>query len=207
MWHLRALLTFSIAGCILAQTPALAKLDLVPFDQLLREASLIVVARSNESMVDEAGRGRAVLTIRQVVRGQYSSPTITIEWPGHEDDNGIREAGREYLLFLRKGANQYDAAIHGVSYWLVTNALDGRAVEYSYPTNMVVVPEQLISRIAPPVGGPRGQITSCHMEIIFLDRLIRWIHAQRAEPANNRLKLPARGRSVADVRLSTRAAA
>ncbi len=184
-----------------AESRALAKLDVVPFDELLKRASLIVTARSTEAAMDGFGRGHAVLAIDRVIRGHYSGDTIRLEWQGREDDNAVREVGRGYLLFLRGGAARYDAAIHGVSYWLLATGPDGQEmVEYRYPTTMVQVPAELISRISPPAG-----TGDCDLETILLDSIIHSIKA--TAPADNRLKLPARGRSVGAWRLRARAAA
>jgi len=157
----------------------LAKLDNVAFDDLLKESSLIVVARSTESVLNEVGGGHSVLKVVRVVRGQYPGSTISIAWPGREDDQGILNVGREYVLFLRKDGDTYVDAIHGRSYWLITYARDlSEVIEYSYPTAYVTLPNELISRVELLPMGRAEYRQPCHVEAIVLERLLKSIRAK-----------------------------
>jgi len=171
----RWLVTLVSALLLLTAGPVRADLGYVTFEQFLTSSSLILVARSVETKVSGARSGRARLSVVQALRGRYTEPSITLEWSG-EDDQPIREVGRDYVLFLRKAGDRYVAAEFGMSYWLLTHTKDGRQViEYAYPATEVKVPEQLISTVELlPAGQPQGT-RACQVEAISLERLIQSI--------------------------------
>jgi len=172
--------TMVTTASILAVNICLAKLGLVKFDELLKESSLIVLARSTESVLDQTGSGHALLNVEKVVRGRYSDATIRIAWRGGEDF-GIYEVGRAYLLFLRKDRGEYSAAVRGVSIWSVSDPPIlglGQVVEYVGHTALVTVPEELITTVESPLTDRRGRPIPCSIEVIPLDGLLKAIRAR-----------------------------
>jgi hypothetical protein len=156
--------------------PVRADLGYVTFDEFLASSSLILVAHAVEAKVGATGTGRARLNVVRALRGRYAEPSITLEWSGEEDDQSIREVGRDYVLFLRKAGDRYVAAEFGMSYWLLTYTKDMKQViEYAYPATEVKVPEELISTVELLPSGRPKRVRACMIEAILLERFIQSI--------------------------------
>jgi hypothetical protein len=174
------LIAATIVASNLFAPVARAKLDLVAFDDLLKDSTLIILAHSMEAALDDSGRGHAVLKVARVVRGAYPNPTIRLVWAGHEDDQAILEVGRDYVLFLRKDTDGFAPAIHGVSYWLVSYTRDWKqVVEYVHPTRYVKMPPGVVSTVELYPAGRPDRNLGCHIEAISLDHFLNAIVSHR----------------------------
>jgi hypothetical protein len=116
MWLLRIVAVAAVA-LILAPHRASAKLGLVPLEQLVREADLIVVGRAvSTEDVDVRGpwgaKGRiSRIDVERVVSGADGARSISVLTFPQYEDTGILKAETRELLFLVKCGEWYEPVI------------------------------------------------------------------------------------------------
>jgi hypothetical protein len=155
-----------------------ASLAPTTFEDLVRDSSLIVIARSQESRVVDFAAGRAKLKTDRVLRGRWPGPFITLEWTEEVHDQRIRRVGEAYLLFLRAEGNRYVGTHYGRSYWPMDYTKERKEfIEYIYPVTYVKVPGSLLADVERMEEAWPGAPRTCTIKGILLDRVITYIEA------------------------------
>jgi len=174
-----------------------AEVVLVDSATMIRTSDLVVLVKVRDVVKNPDGDRWATADVLEVWKGQ---PAKTIEYrasPIMVCDSSTAEKGELVVLMLRTMDDKYRIANSGAGRIVIKPTSSGQFVDQ---------PNPIIQSIRQTLAVPEGPIRLEHLRQ-FVTMVLTGQEAKVSVRHNNRLKLPARGRSSAAWRLRARAAA